>query len=158
MVDDKSKDPSGGSTGGGKMSGGGGAGLEGPPPPELKQQMKALAGRQADLRNRAERVVAGFKVMNYPTESVQRVLRTMSAIEGKLKSGRYVNITRERKVLLRTMKDAQSIAKGEARVNRDLSRVGSNLQDEIIQAPGEQMPRGYEELLNGYYQVLSKTK
>jgi len=158
VVDDKSKDPTGGSTGGGKISGGGGQGLEGPPPPELKQQMKAMAGKQADLRNRAERVVAGFKVLNYPTESVERVLETMKSIEGKLQSGRYVNIARERKVLLRSLKDAHGIAKGEARVDRDFSRVGSNLQDEILQKPGEEMPRGYEELLNGYYQVLSKTK
>jgi hypothetical protein len=158
VVDDKSQDPAGGATGGGKISGGGGDGLEGPVPPQLNQQMKALAGRQADLRNSAERVVAGFKVMNYPTESVERVLKTMESIEGKLNSGRYVNVARERKVMLQSLKDAQSVAKGEARVQRDLSRVGSNLQDDIIQAPGEQMPRGYEELLNGYYQVLSKSK
>jgi len=158
VVDDKSKEPPGGSTGGGKISGGGGEGLEGPVPPELKQQMNALGGRQADLRNRAERVAAGFKVLNYPEESVQRVLKTMESIEGQLKTGRYVNVSRERQVLLKSLKEAESVAKGEARVNRDVSRVGSSLQDELIQSPGEQMPRGYEELLNGYYQVLSKTK
>ncbi|HRU05822.1 MAG TPA: hypothetical protein P5137_08615 [Candidatus Brocadiia bacterium] len=158
VVDDKSQDSGGGSTGGGKISGAGGQGLEGPTPPPLKQQLDALAGKQAELRNRAERVVAGFKVMNYPAEDVQRVMKAMQSVEGELRSGRYTNIAREKKVLLQSMKGALSVAKGEALVQRDLSRVGAKLEDDIIEGPGEQTPRGYEELVNAYYQALSKTK
>ena len=158
VVDDKSKDSGGGSTGGGKVSGGGAEGLEGPPPPELNQQMKALAGRQAELRNRAERVALNFRVMNFPTNSVDRVIKHMRGLEGKLRSGRYVNMPRERKVLLRSLKDAMSVARGKARVTRDITRVGARQTDDITESPGERAPKGYEDLIGAYYQVLNKTQ
>lgn len=156
VVDDRSQDSGGGATGGGKISGAGEEGLEGPPPPQLEQQLAPLAGRQGELRNLAERVEAGFRVMNYPTESIERVVQHMRSLEDDMRSGRYANIARERQVLLTGLRDVHAIARGEAHVQRDFSRVGARLEDEILDVAGEETPRGFEELVEAYYRALSR--
>jgi len=159
VVDDHSKDPPGGATGGGKISGGGAEGLEGPAPPQLDQQMKGLAGRQAELRNKAERIEAGLKVLNYPTESISRTIRIMKGIEDSLQSGRYQNLLRKKNVLLKNLRDSQMYLAGEMRVHRDTSAgLPRRLQDQIMDAAGEATPKGYEDLIRGYYQALSHTR
>ena len=159
QVNDTSSDATGGATGGGKMSGSGGDGLEGPAPPQVDMQMKALAGKQADLRNKAERIKLGFEVMNYPSDIMDRTIKLMKKTEGNLQSGRYRNISRQRKIMLDGLKGSKAMLKGEMRVNRDRSSsLPKHMQDEIIDAAGEATPRGYEELLKGYYQSLSEAK
>jgi len=159
QVNDTSDDPSGGATGGGKISGAGGEGLEGPAPPEMNMQMKALAGRQAELRNKAERLQLGFQVMNYPTDIMDRTVKLMKRVGGDLESGRYRNIMRRKAVMLDGLKGSKLMLKGEIRVNRDRSAgLPSHMQDEIIDAAGEPTPRGYEDLIKGYYQALSEGK
>ncbi len=159
QVNDTSTDPAGGATGGGKLSGAGGEGLEGPAPPQPDMQMKALAGRQAELRNKAERIKLGFQVMNYPTDILDRTIKLMKKTEQGLQSGRYRNIMRQRKVMLEGLKGAKAMLQGEMRVNRDRSAgLPKFMQDEIIDAAGEPTPRGYEELLKGYYESLSEAK
>ena len=121
--------------------------------------MKALAGRQAEMRNKAERIQLGFQVMNYPPEIVNKTVAIMKAVEGDMRSGRYQNLARRRNVLLGNLKESKMYLKGEARVNRDRSiGLPNYLQDEIVDAMGEVTPKGYEELLKGYYQRLSQAK
>ncbi len=159
QVNDTSTDPAGGATGGGKISGAGGEGLEGPAPPQLDMQMQALAGKQAELRNKAERIKLGFQVMNYPADIMDRTIRLMKKTEGSLQSGRYRNIARQRRVMLEGLKGSRAMLRGEMRVNRDRSSgLPKHMQDEIIEAAGEATPRGYEALLKGYYESLSQTK
>jgi hypothetical protein len=159
VVNDTSKDSGGGATGGGKLSGGGSEGLEGPLPPPVKAKLGALAGRQADLRNKAERIELGFKVMNYPTEQISRTVQIMKQVEDGLRSGRYHNVMRQRKVLLEGLKNTKSFLDGEVNVNIDRSAaLPAFLQDEIIDAMGDAPPKGYEDLLRKYYENLSKTK
>jgi hypothetical protein len=159
QVNDTSKDPAGGATGGGKLSGGGSEGLEGPPPPQVKAKLGALAGRQAELRNKAERIELGFKVMNYPTEQISRTIKIMKDVEDSLRSGRYRNIMRQRSVLLDGLKNTKAFLDGEVNVNVDRSAaLPAYLQDEIIDAMGDAPPKGYEDLLKKYYENLSKTK
>jgi len=159
VVNDQSQEPATGATGGGKISGVGAEGLEGPIPPQMKQRLEALAGRQAELRNRAERIQLGFQVLNYPTESIARTVQIMKALEDDLRSGRYQHIARRRDVLLRNLQDAHTLTRGEVRVHRDYNLgLPAALQEEIIDAMGEPTPPGYEHLLKGYYQALSRTQ
>ena len=158
QINDTSKDDAGGATGGGKLSGGGSEGLEGPAPPQVKMR-QAMAGRQMELRNKAERLQLGFKVMNYPTEHISRTIKLMKEVEDSLRSGRYHNVMRQRKVLLDGLKSTKEFLAGEANVNIDRSAaLPSFLQDEIIDAMGDAPPKGYEDLLKKYYENLSKTK
>ena len=159
QVNDTSTDPAGGATGGGKMSGSGGEGLEGTAPPEQDVQVQALAGKQAELRNKAERIKLGFEVMSYPTDIMDRTIRLMKKAESGLQSGRYRNIMRQRRAMLEGLKGSRAMLRGEMLVNRDRSSgLPAHMQDEIIDAAGEATPRGYEDLLKGYYQSLSEAK
>ncbi|NOZ21570.1 MAG: hypothetical protein GXP25_10835 [Planctomycetes bacterium] len=159
VVNDTSTDPTGGATGGGKISGAGGEGLEGPVPPDVSQKMGALAGRQADLRNKAERLRMGFKVMNYPTDTLDKTIQIMKGVEDDLKSGRYRYVTRKKNILLKGLKGSQSFLKGEIAIKKDRSVGLPNfLQDEMIQAKGENAPAGYEDQIEKYYEILSNAK
>lgn len=159
VVNDTSQDPTGGATGGGKVSGAGGEGLEGPIPPEVAQKMGALAGRQAELRNKAERVQLGFKVMNYPTGAMDKTIELMKSVEDNLRAGRYRYVSRQKDILLKGLKGSQSLLKGEIAIKKDRSvALPSYLQDEMIQAKGESAPAGYDDQLKKYYEILSDAK
>ena len=157
VVDDKSPEATGGSTGGGKISGAGGEGLEGPVPPEIRQQLKALAGRQAELRNKAERVHVAFKNLGYPTEPIQRTIRRMKQVEGALQHGSYSRVTRLRKMIVNDMQDTRAFLAGETRINRDRSvNLPPELQDQIMDAMQEPSPKAYEDLLKAYFERLAR--
>jgi hypothetical protein len=159
VVNDTSADPAGGATGGGKISGTGKEGLTGPPPPQIQQKMNALAARQAELRNQAERIKLGFQVSNYPTESISRTIQIMNSMEDDMRNGRYQNVNRQRDVLLKSISAANSVAKGEMKVQRDYNvAIPPELQEKIIDAVNEPAPAGYDDLLKQYYEALSKAQ
>jgi len=159
VVDDRSPEPAGGATGGGKISGAGAEGLEGPIPPEIQQQLRALAGRQAELRNKAERVEVMFRNFSYPTEPIAQAVRRMKELETALARGDVARVARTRNILLRDMQDAHAFLAGEVRINRDRSaNLPPELQEEILDAAGEPAPRAYEALLRAYFQVLAKPR
>jgi hypothetical protein len=158
QIKDTSKDSAGGSTGGGKMGGAGGEGLEGPTPPDQKLLSERLAGQQADLRNKAERLALNLKMMNYPSADLEKAIKAMKQVESSMKDGRYTNIARQREVLLKDLKGAQRHATGVARIARDgAPNLPRSVQDEVLDAlSGENAPKGYEDLLKGYYDSLIK--
>ena len=158
-MNDQSPDSGGGSTGGGKISGGGAEGLEGPIPPEVSQMMKALAGRQADLRNKAERIELAFKTMNYPSEPINRGVRMMKQMEDALLSGRYRRINRQRHVLLKDLSDTRAFLAGESRVQRDRTvNLPPELQDQILSGMSDPSPEQYEQLLRAYFQAVATSE
>jgi hypothetical protein len=158
QVKDTSKDPAGGSTGGGKEGGAGGEGLEGPLPPDRKLLNERLAGQQAEIRNKAERIALNLKMMNYPSADLEKAIKEMKQFETSLKDGRYTNIARQRPVVLKDLKSAQKFTEGVARIARDgAPNLPRSVQDEVLDAlSGENAPKGYEDLLKGYYESLLK--
>ena len=96
-IKDRDRQPAGGATGGGKESGQGGEGLEGPVPRSPGQRdLQRLAGRQAELRNKAEGIDLRFQVSGYHRADLKRLIEVMAQIERDLKSGRYKNALRNR--------------------------------------------------------------
>ena len=159
VVDDRSPEAAGGSTGGGKISGAGSEGLEGPIPPQMQQQLKALAGRQAQIRNKAERTEVRFKAVGYPTEPLADSIRTMKAMEDALKDGRYGRVARMQHQLIGDLQDTRSFLAGEARVSRDRTvNLPPELQEQILQALQEPSPKEYEALLRAYFEALSNPR
>jgi len=159
QIDDRDPEPAGGATGGGKLSGAGGEGLEGPVPPQLSQEMKRLAGNQAQLRNRAESVALQFKVANYPTYQLEEAITTMEQIELDLRSGRYRNVLRQKPVLLRTLKDTRAFLVGEIRTSYDRSApLPPYLRDQLSDARSRPAPEGYQDLIDKYYERLSERR
>ena len=159
VVDDRSPDATGGATGGGKISGAGAEGLEGPVPPQIQQQLKALAGKQAELRNKAERVEVAFKSRKYPTEPINRVVTHMQNIETAMKSGSYDQVTRLRRLVVKDMQDTRAFLAGETRINRDRSiNLPPELQEQIMAAGEKAAPKAYEDLLKAYWETLAGTQ
>ncbi|MCX7804319.1 MAG: hypothetical protein N3A38_03920 [Planctomycetota bacterium] len=155
-INDTSKDPAGGSTGGGKVSGAGGEGLEGPVPPEIARQMERLAGRQAALRNRAERIAASLRLMNHPSADLIKTVEHVKSLESAMKDGRYQTISREREVVLKGLAAGRRFVEGVAAINRERAvPMPRQLHDEILDAvSGETAVKGYEDLLKAYYESL----
>lgn len=156
QVKDVSKDPVGGATGGGKESGAGGEGLEGPLRQHVQRDLKRLAKKQADLRNRAEGIDLKFKVLNYHHEDLDKMIETMAAVERDLRSGRYRSALRRRQVLLEGLGHVKSYVDGEVEVRRDQSSsLPAKIQKEILASMQEASPEGWEQLNRRYFQQLS---
>ena len=156
QVKDLSKDPVGGATGGGKESGAGGEGLEGPVPRQVDRDMKRLAKRQAELRNKAEAIDLKFKVLNYHHTDLEKLIDTMTTIERDLRSGRYRSALRRRKVLLDGLGHIKSYVEGEFEVRRDQStNLPADIQKEILSSMEDASPAGWEELNRRYFQRLA---
>ncbi len=156
-VKDTSEEAPTGATGGGKISGAGSEGLEGPVPPELRRRMGALAGRQAQLRNKAEGVRAALEVRNYGSFALDETIDEMRRIQRDLLAGRYQNALRRKDVVLGGLKDTKMLLSGEIRIRRDTSSaLPTQIQDELLDALEKPMPKGYEEYLKRYYQRLNE--
>jgi len=154
-IKDTSEDPAGGATGGGKIGGAGGEGLEGPPPPDVKREMERLSGRQAELLNRAERIALNMKLMNHPTTEIEKTIQRMRLLQSDLKDGRYINISRQRKVVIKGLGQTKEFVEGVARIARDRSDMpASGLDAEVLDAMGSSAPKGYEEILRAYYHAI----
>ncbi len=155
-IEDTSEDPAGGATGGGKVGGAGGEGLEGPVPPEVKREMERLSGRQAELLNRAERIALNMKLMNHPTTEIDKTIENMRQMQSDLKDGRYTNVSRQRRVVLKGLGQTKEFVEGVARVSRDRSDMPvTGLDDDILDAMGSSAPKGYEEILRAYYRAIA---
>jgi len=158
-VKDSSPEAPTGATGGGKISGAGSEGLEGPVPPDIQRKMGALAGRQAELRNKAEGVKSALEVKNYDSFSLDGAIEGMRRVQRDILAGRYSSALRQRDIVLGNLKDSKMLLGGEIRIRKDSSAALPNeVQDQVLDALEKPMPRGYEEFLKRYYQRLSEGK
>ena len=158
QVRDLSKDPVGGATGGGKESGAGGEGLEGPVPNQAGPDLKRMANRQADLRNRAETIDLKFQVLNYHHTDLKKLIDAMAAVEGDLRSGRYQSAQRRRNVVLGGLRNIKTYLDGEFEIRRDqTSNLPSDIQRQLLGTMTEASPAGWEQLNRHYFDRLSGT-
>ena len=156
-VKDTSTEAPTGATGGGKISGSGSEGLEGPVPAEVQRRMGSLAGKQAQLRNKAEGVKAALKVRNYESFALDDAIENMRKVQRDILAGRYQNALRRRDVLLDNLKGTKMLLSGEVRIRQDTSAALPNeVQKDVLDALDKPMPRGYEEYLKRYYTRLSE--
>jgi hypothetical protein len=155
QIKDKSKDPTGGATGGGKESGQGGEGLHGPVPDRPQRHMERLAGKQAELRNKAESVDPRFGVLRHHHTDLKKMIEMMKGVESDLRAGRYQNALRRRDVLLEGLAQVRSALAGEAAVRRDLTpNLPAEIQKEILGSMQEPSPPGWERLNRQYFERL----
>ncbi len=157
QIKDHSKDGQGGATGGGKESGQGGEGLEGPQRRRPGQRdLDRLAGKQAELRNKAEGVDAQFQIMNYHHTDLKNLIETMSQVERDLRAGRYQNALRQRKVLAQGLGNVKQYLEGEFELRRDeTANLPADIQKEILGSMQESSPVGWEEMNRQYFQRLT---
>ncbi len=157
QVDDKSTDPPGGATGGGKLSGAGEEGLEGPLAPEVKQDLKRLAGRQASLINKAERIRERFAVNDYSSFRLRQAITLMNRVKGDLEKGNYRNALRRRDETLAALRQSKLMLSGRVEVESDTSSpMPKYIRDEIRDTMNGQLPPRYRDVLRQYYKRLSE--
>ncbi|MCK4626077.1 MAG: hypothetical protein KAV00_12245, partial [Phycisphaerae bacterium] len=157
QVADKSSDPAGGATGGGKLSGAGAAGLEGPLPPAAKQQLKRLAGKHAQLLNRAERLRAAFKVTDFSNFQFLQAITLMNRVQGDLDNFRYANALRRRGVTLSALKRTHQLLTGKIDVTTDsTANMPKHIRDDISDSMKAKLPAEYREVLRKYFRKLSE--
>jgi hypothetical protein len=158
QVKDSSKDPTGGATGGGKESGQGGQGLHGPVPDRPERQLERLAGKQAELRNKAETVDLRFQVLRYHHADLKKTIEMMKGVENDLRSGRYQNALRRREVLVEGMGQVRTCLKGEFAIRSDTTpNLPSDIQKEVLGSMQEASPAGWEQLNRQYFDRLGST-
>ncbi len=156
-IKDESSEASGGSTGGGKGGAAGAEGLEGPAPPPEKGPLPRLLGKQAQLRNKAERLNMNLKLMGYNTAVLENTLAEFRSVEQELKSGRYRSAARRAHHAVDSLKTAKDTVLGEAQVRADrAARLPREVQREIMDALEAGLPKGYEDLVKAYYERLAE--
>jgi len=159
IVEDSSTDPMGGATGGGKLSGSGGYGLPGPVPPEIQNSMKRLAGRQADIRAKAERLDFKLKVVNIPVPALGEAIGVMHEFEQDLRDFRYQNVLAKKDVLLKTMRDSHDNMRQQMTI-RGERKIGlpKDAQAEILEALDEDVLPEYRDMVADYFQTLAESQ
>jgi len=158
QIKDESKDPTGGATGGGKISGQGGAGLEGPVPgKDLRDKMERLAGKQAELRNKAERLDLDKKVGQYDNFKLMGATAMMRRLESDLRANRYANALRRKDVLLDRLETSHLMLSGQIHLQRDTTpKMSDKMEDQINDVLNGQLPAAWSEALKEYYRKLSQ--
>ncbi|MCD4727070.1 MAG: hypothetical protein K8R46_05385, partial [Pirellulales bacterium] len=134
QIKDHDRQPASGATGGGKESGKGGEGLEGPAPRSPgPRDAQRLAGRQAELRNKAEGIDLRFKVSGFHRTDLKKLIEIMAQIERDLKAGRYKNALRQRRVLLDGLGSVKQHLDGEFQTRRDASaNLPADVRKELL--------------------------
>jgi len=156
QIKDTSSTPPGGATGGGKAGGSSGEGLEGPTPPDIQMKMKDLALKQAQLRNKAEKIALKFEVLNYPPV-FEPVVKDMKVLEAALNSGRYMEARRQHNVVLNNLKGTRMFLDGEVSIDAIRSpTLPAHLQEEIIDTAGAAVPEEFKDYIKGYYDAISR--
>jgi len=159
IVQDKSTEGTGGATGGGKRAGFGGRGLIGPTPPVTQDQGIRLAGRQADIREKAQKLEGLLRRYELPTAKLRDAIGQMRTIEQMARDYRYDSMATVQKTTLKNLRENDTFVREKVRLNQEKSdSIPPRVRHQITQGLQEKFPEGYEELLKTYYEVLSKSE
>ena len=157
QVNDTSAEPAGGATGGGKLSGAGSEGLEGPLPKELQDQLKRLAGKHAQIRNKAERIQAQFKVSDYSNYQFLQAVTLMNRVQRDLVNYRYVNALRQRRVTLSALRRTHELLTGKIDVTTDATADRPKyVREDVADAMRAKVPAEYRLVLEEYFRRLAE--
>ncbi len=156
-VNDQSSEPAGGATGGGKLSGAAEEGLEGPVPPPLAREMPRLAGKHAQLLNRAERIQEQFRQESYGNFKLLQAITLMTRVQSDLENYRYQNVLRVRDTVLDSLGESKlHIGRSIDVVTDTASAMPKYIRDDIADAQNKALPPEYREVLEQYYRRLSE--
>ncbi len=157
QIKDSSAEAAGGSTGGGKISGAGGEGLEGPIPPPLAKELERMAGKQAAILNKAQRMAPKFKQGDYANFKFLEGIALMNKVQDDLKNYRYQNALRARQTTLENLKQTHLLLTEGLDVKTDTTTdMPKYIRDDIADAMNEKLPAQYKDALEQYYKKLNE--
>jgi hypothetical protein len=158
QIKDSSAEAAGGSTGGGKVSGSGGEGLEGPVPPPLAKELERMAGKQAAILNKAQRMAPKFKQGDYANFKFLDTITLMNQVHDDLKNYRYQNALRARQTMVEHLKDTRLLLTDgqDIKTKTDTTTaMPKYIRDDIADAMHEKLPAQYKDALQQYYKKLN---
>ncbi|MEI8242508.1 MAG: hypothetical protein WCI17_04515 [bacterium] len=155
-VDDKSRQDPGGATGGGKLSGFAGKGLRGPAPPPRLDQMQRLAGKQAEIRQGAEKLSLGLRSQGLPSGDLEEAALRMREVEALAGAGRGGEIRRAFTEAVGNMREARDALREDAVVRQERGGLSRKEADALWTGLQDDIPAGYEDLVSAYYRRLSE--
>lgn len=157
QIKDSSAEAAGGSTGGGKVSGGGGEGLEGPIPPPLAKELERMAGKQAAILSKAQRMAPKFKQGDYSNFKFLEGIALMNKVQDDLKNYRYQNALRTRQTMVENLKQTRLLLTDGLDVKTDTTTaMPKYIRDDIADAMNEKLPAQYKDALEQYYKKLNE--
>jgi hypothetical protein len=155
-IKDTSAEAAGGSTGGGKVSGAGAEGLEGPVPPPLAKELQRMAGKQAALINKAQKLAPKFKQGDYANFKFLQAITLMNKVQDDLKSYRYQNVLRARDTTLEGLKQTRLMLSEGIDIKTDTTTaMPKYLREDIADAMKEKLPAQYKDAIQEYYKKLN---
>lgn len=155
-VADRSEEDPGGSTGGGKLSGFAGQGLRGPAPAPRLEKMARLAGRQAEIRQNAERLQLHLRAWNAPGGDLNQAVAAMRAVETAARSDEGVVLRQAHAEALGAMRQTRDALAAEAQVRRERAPLVRERAEALWMLLREQLPPGYEEMAAAYFLRLAE--
>ncbi len=156
QVDDKSKLPEGGATGGGKKAGLGGEGLEGQAPPEDPNNQQRLAGKQATIRNDAQRLSLQMNAAGFDNFKLVEANAYLKKSEDAMKQNHYETALYYQEQAVQSLNTAKVLASGQMHVIADTSPTASEkTEKEIESALNGPMPKGYGDPVKAYFEKMA---
>ena len=130
------------------------------PIPESKEyakELKRLAGKQASLLNRAERIRTGLKVSDMSHFKLLKAMSLMDRVYNDLKNYGYQNALRSRHATLKALGDLGGMKTGDIDVSIDTSvNMPKYIRDNIADAMKGSLPEAYREALEQYYRRVAE--
>jgi hypothetical protein len=156
QVEDKSKLPAGNATGGGKKGAMGGEGMEGQAPPEDPNNQQRLAGKQAAIRNEAERLSLQMNAAGFDNFKLVEANAYLKKSEDAMKQNHYETALYYQEQAVQSLNTAKVLASGQVHVIADTSPTASErTQKEIDSALNGPMPRGYGDPVKAYFEKMA---
>jgi hypothetical protein len=119
--------------------------------------MKRLASKQAELRNKAERLNLQYQLGRYDNFNLLRSAALMRRVENDLNANRYSNALRRRDVLIDSMDTSQLLLGGRVHVQEDTSpTMSQKTQQDLHDAMKGDLPPAWQEALKQYYEKLGQ--
>ncbi|HYF51973.1 MAG TPA: hypothetical protein VEJ63_21370 [Planctomycetota bacterium] len=154
-VKDQSKEAQGGSTGGGKEAGASSLGLRGQPPPSTMKKLDRIKENQAQIRQKAEKVVTQLKAYHLPSSDAEEAVRRMKQIESKLGEGKGFALKQAHVSVIDSLKEAKKVTGFQAEVNSERTReLPKNVRNKIMSGMQQPAPQGYQDLMEAYFKSL----
>jgi hypothetical protein len=118
--------------------------------------MQRLAGKQAELNNRAKGIELQFQVANFHHTDLDKIIDMMAQMQREFKAGNYQNVLRERKLLSEKVSNVKKYLEGEFQVRKDATpNLPTEIQKDIVGSMHDPSPAGWEEINREYFERLS---
>lgn len=154
-VADRSEEDPGGATGGGKLSGFAGQGLRGPAPTPRLEKMARLAGKQAEIRQEAERLQLHLRAWKAPGGDLDMAVEAMRKVESAARDGQGAVLRQAFDETLNAMRQARTALQAEAQVRREQAPLARQQGEALWATLRDQLPAGYEEMAAAYFRRLA---